>query len=193
VTFLLVHGAGTGPWVFDGWEGKAIDLQAGLNVEAASMLNYEAVVTAHAGLLGRPLVLVGWSMGGLAAMMAARRAQPDRLVLVEPSPPAEVQGFHLEVPIHEGAYDPEEVYGRFPEGVRARAESLLARCERKRGVSVPSLPCPTLVVYSDLFADERGRPVAAFYGAEELHVPAASHWELVLGKTVPAEIVKWSA
>jgi hypothetical protein len=49
------------------------------------------------------------------------------------------------------------------------------------------------VVYSDLFADDRGRPVAEFYGAEELHVPGASHWDLVLGKKAAAEIVKWSA
>lgn len=177
--------------MFEGWEGEAVDLQAGLNVAAASMLNYEAVVTAHAALRPRPLVLVGWSMGGLVAMMAARRVEPDALVLLEPSPPAEVQGFQPDLPLHEGAYDPEGAYGPFP--VRARPESLLARSERKQGISVPSLSGPTLVVYGDEFAEERGRPVAEFYGAEELHVPAASHWDLVLGKTVPAEIVKWAA
>lgn len=191
MTFLLIHGAGSGPWVFDGWEGEAVDLQAGLNVAAASMLNYEAAATADAALRRRRLVLVGWSMGGLVAMMAARRIEPDALVLLEPSAPAEVQGFEPELPLAEGVYDPEEEYGRFP--VRARPESLLARSERKRGVSVPSLDFRTLVVYGDEFAEERGRPVASFYGAEELHVAGASHWDLVLGKTARAEIVKWSA
>ena len=167
-----------------------MDLQAGLNVRAASMLNYEAVVTGDALLMARPLCVVGWSMGGLAAMMAAHRIEPDTLVLLEPSPPAEVQGFDEAVALEEGTYDPEDAYGAFP--VRARPESLLARSERKRGISVASLAYRTLVVYGDEYAEERGRPVAAQYGAEELHVPGASHWDLVLGKNAAAEIVQWA-
>lgn len=132
------------------------------------MLNYEAVVAAAAGLRPRPLVLVGWGMGGLVAMMAARRVEPDRLVLIEP-----------------GGIEPEA-----PPGVRTRPESPLALEECRRGISVPELPARTLVVYGD---ESRGHPVAERHGAEELHVPGASHWELVLGKTVAAEIVKWSA
>jgi pimeloyl-ACP methyl ester carboxylesterase len=193
MNFLLLHGAGSGPWVFDGWEGNAVDMHAGLNVGAASMLNYEAAVACDAVLMPRPLCLVGWSMGGLAAMMAARRVKPQALVLIEPSPPGEVQGFDETVSLEEGTYDPEEVYGTFPSGTRARPESRLARSERRRGVSVPSLDCPTLVVYGADYADDRGRPVAAFYGAEELHVPGASHWELVAGKKTAAAIVQWTA
>lgn len=156
------------------------------------MLNYEAVAAADAALLARPLVLVGWSMGGLVAMMAARRVGPERLVLLEPSPPAEVQGSDEGVPLEEGVYDPEQVYGPFPPGVRSRPEAVLARAERKRGVSVPSLPCPTLVVYGDEFPDERGRRVAAVYGAEELHLPGLSHWELVLRTEALSRVVEWT-
>ena len=43
-SLVLVHGAGSGPWVFDGWERffpdtvtRAIDLHAGVAVEHASM------------------------------------------------------------------------------------------------------------------------------------------------------------
>jgi hypothetical protein len=43
------------------------------------------------------------------------------------------------------------VYGSFPSDMRARPESLFARAERKRGISVPSLPCPSLVIYGDEF------------------------------------------
>jgi len=193
MNFLLVHGGGSGPWVFDGWEGEALDLHAGLNVAAASMLNYEAVVTGDALLMPRPLCVVGWSMGGLAAMMAAHRLDPDALALLEPSPPGEVQGFDESVGLEEGAYDPNDAYGPFPAGVASRPESRLARCERKRGVSVPALACRTLVVYGDEYAEERGRPVAALYGAEELHVPGASHWDLVLGKKAAAAVVQWTA
>jgi pimeloyl-ACP methyl ester carboxylesterase len=190
--FLLVHGAGSGPWIWEAWEGEPVDLQAGLNVGAVSMLNYEAAVARAAEWLEPPLVLVGWSMGGLVAMMAARRVEPERLVLLEPSPPAEVQGFAPDLPLEEGVYDPEGEYGPFPEGVRARPESLLARSERRRGISVPALPCPTLVVYGDEYADERGRAVAAFYGTDELKLEGASHWDLVLGKKVAAAAVGWA-
>ena len=190
MNFLLVHGAGSGPWVFEGWDGEAIDLHAGLNVAAASMVNYEAAVTGDAALVPRPLCLVGWSMGGLAVLMAARRVEPDAIVLLEPSPPGEVQGFDDAVALEEGTYEPEEAYGAFP--VRSRPESRLARSERKRGISVPSLPHRTLVLYGDGYAEERGRPVAALYGAEELHLPGASHWDLVLGKRAAEMVVQWA-
>jgi pimeloyl-ACP methyl ester carboxylesterase len=178
--------------VFEGWDGRAVDLQAGLNVAAASMLNYEAVVACDAGLMPRPLCLVGWSMGGLAAMMAARRVAPEALALLEPSPPTEVQGFDETVPIEEGTLDPERVYGTFPMGVAARPDSLLARAERKRGVSVPPLACPMLVVYGDELGAERGRPVAAFYRAEERHIAGASHWDLVLGEDARYAVAAWA-
>jgi pimeloyl-ACP methyl ester carboxylesterase len=141
------------------------------------MLNYEAVATRAGDWVERPFALLGWSMGGLVALMAARRVEPDLLVLLEPSPPAEVQGVH-DVELAEGVYDPEEEYGPLP--LPARPESLLARGERKRGISVPSLPCPVLVVYGDAFSEVRGRAVASFYGAEELALPGLDHWGLVL-------------
>ncbi len=152
------------------------------------MSNYEAVVYRAAGLLPRSLALCGWSMGGLVAMMAARRAEPERLVLLEPSPPSQVRGPDPGTCPEPGTFDPKEAYGAFPPGMRARPGSALARAERKRGVSVPSLPCPALVVYGEEFAEERGRAVARFYGAEELHVPGADHWALVLDPRVRAEI-----
>jgi hypothetical protein len=185
-SLLLAHGAGSGPWVFEGWadtfpklEVEAVDLMAGLNVAEASMSNYAAVIVRAAEWLPGPLALCGWSSGGLAATMAARQAEADLLVLLEASPPGEVQGFDESVPLEPGTFDPEETYGAFPPGMHARAESSLARAERKRGISLPSLPCPALVVAGDEFADERGRRLAAYYGAEELHLPGLDHWGLV--------------
>jgi pimeloyl-ACP methyl ester carboxylesterase len=173
--------------VFDGWrealaslEVEAPDLQAGLNVAEAAMSNYAAVVVRAAEAVPAPTALVGWSMGGLVAMLAARPANAARLVLLEPSPPAEVQGEHPEIALEAGTFDPEGTYGAFPTGVRARAESALARAERKRGVSIAELPSPALVVCGDEYADERGRAVAARYGAELLHLAGRSHWDLVL-------------
>ena len=72
--------------------------------------------------------------------------------------------------------------------MRARPESSLARAERKRGISIPSLPCPALVAYGDEFAEERGHALAAHYGAEELHLPGLDHWGLVLDERVREEL-----
>ena len=187
----MAHGAGSGPWVFDGWPNAfpgmdvaAVDLQAGLNLAEASMTNYAAVVARATEWLPRPVAICGWSSGGLAAMMAARQAEADLLVLLEASPPGEVQGFDESVPVEPGTFDPEETYGAFPPGMRARPESSLARAERKRGISVPALPCPALVVYGDEFAQERGRRLASYYGAEELAFPGLDHWGLVLDEQV---------
>ena len=152
------------------------------------MSNYAAVAVRAAEWLPRPLALCGWSSGGLAAMMGARQAEADYLVLLETSPPGEVQGFDESVPLAPGTFDSEETYGSFPRGMRARPESSLARAERKRGISVPTLPCPALVVYGDEFAEERGRRLAAYYGAEELHFPGLDHWALVLDEQVRKEL-----
>ena len=169
----------------------AVDLQAGLNVAEASMLNYEAAVTADAGLLPRPLAVFAWSMGGLAAMMAAHRVEPDALVLLEPSPPGEVQGIDETIPFEPGTYDGGEAYGRFPDGIPSRPESKLARAERKRGISVPSLPARTLVVSGRDFAEARGAAIAKFYGVGLLAFPDASHWDLVQDDGVRIRIAEW--
>ena len=177
--------------MFEGWaesfptvEVLAVDLQAGLNVAEASMTNYAAVIARDAERIPHPRALCGWSSGGLAAMMAARQAEAELLVLLEASTPAEVQGFDESIPLEPGTFDPEKTYGAFPPGMPARPESSLARAERKRGISVPSLPCPALVVYGDEFADERGQELAAFYGAEALAFPGLGHWDLVLDERV---------
>jgi hypothetical protein len=118
-------------------------------------------------------------MGGLVALQASERVGPQSVVLLEPSPPAEAQGVDLTVELRPGGFDPEEVYGSFPPGMSARPESLLARLGRKRGISVPALACPSLVVVGDSFREERGAPVARLYGSELVDLPGLDHWDLV--------------
>jgi pimeloyl-ACP methyl ester carboxylesterase len=143
------------------------------------MADYAERVVAAAGELPRPLALCGWSMGGLVVLLAAEQAQPDTVILLEPSPPAEVQGFDHEIAPSEGTFDPEEAYGAFPAGVPARPESSLARAERKRGISIPSLRCRSVVVYGDEFREARGTAVARLYGSAECDFPGLDHWDLV--------------
>lgn len=195
---MVVHGAGSGPWVFDGWSRefsgmllRPVDLHAELDVARASMTDYcDRVVACMKNVIGGA-ALCGWSMGGLVALMAQRHVAPACLVLLEPSPPGEVQGFNPAARVEPGTFDPEDVYGRFPAGVASRPESLLARGERKRGSSVPEVRCPTLVVSGDEFYGERGEPLARFYRAEHLHFPGLSHWDLVLRPEVRRAIVSF--
>jgi pimeloyl-ACP methyl ester carboxylesterase len=181
--------------VFDGWADafpgvvvEAVDLQAGLDAARASMHDYANAVATAATQLPRPVALLGWSLGGLAVLMAAARVGPEWVVLVESSAPAEVQGTNAAVELADGTFDPEEVYGPFPPGVQARPESLRARAERKRGVSIPSLSCRSLVVFGRDFPDERGRQLAAVYGSAELSFPDLDHWGLVLDPRVPEAV-----
>jgi pimeloyl-ACP methyl ester carboxylesterase len=190
-SLLLVHGAGSGPWIYDDWPEAfpslrvaAVDLQEGLDVGSAAMADYADRVVAAARELPQPVALCGWSMGGLAVLQAATRARPHSIILLDSSPPGEVQGFDSAVATAAGTFDPEAVYGRFPAGVRARPESSLARAERKRGISVPQLPCPSLVIYGDDFRDERGTPIAHLYGSEERAFPGLDHWDLVRDRRV---------
>ncbi|MDQ3915225.1 MAG: hypothetical protein M3323_07855, partial [Actinomycetota bacterium] len=108
-------------------------------------------------------------------------------VLMEPSAPAEVQGF-ADAADERGTFDPEHVYGAFPDGVTARAESARARAHRKRGISVRALPARSLVVFGDAFERERGRAIAAHYGIDSDYFPGLGHWDLVLRPEVRTRI-----
>jgi pimeloyl-ACP methyl ester carboxylesterase len=173
-----------GPWIYEGWVNDfptlyvaTVDLHEGLDVSRASMDDYAERVVAMAAIAPQPAALCGWSMGGLAVLQAAGRVQPHSVIVLEPSAPAEIAGWDLDVQLTEGTFDPEAVYGPFPGEVPGRPESSLARAERKRGISVPSLPCASLVIYGDEFRDERGVAVARLYGASEHHFSGLDHWD----------------
>lgn len=197
-SLVLVHGAGSGPWVFDGWAESfpgmivaTVDLHRGLDVGRAAHEDYAANLVAAAADLSPPVALCGWSMGGLVVLQATLELLPDRVILVEASPPAEVQGFNPGASITDGVFDPEAVYGAFPPGMRSRPESLRARGQRKRGISIPSLPCPSLVVYGDSFPTERGSLLARLYDSDTLAFPGLDHWDLVLDPRARTAIATW--
>jgi len=199
-SLLLIHGAGSGPSVFTDWHShfphlltEAIDLHVHLDVDRASMADYTNAVTVAARRLPRPVSLCGWSMGGLVALKASVLTRPCSLVLLEPSPPAEIQGFHAEVTLPLGTFDPEQAYGPFPQGYPARPESSKARAERKRGISVPAISCPMLVLYGQEFPGDRGREVAHLYGSRERYFPDLDHWGLILDPRVPDVIAQYLA
>jgi hypothetical protein len=75
--------------------------------------------------------------------------------------------------------------------MRARPESLRARAERKRGISIPALACPSLVVHGDDFPGDRGHDLAAHLGSDLRAFPGFDHWDLVLRPEVPAAVAAW--
>jgi len=157
------------------------------------MDNYTERVVAEGRLLSKPVALCGWSMGGLVAMMAVSKLNPESLTLIEASAPGEVQGFNEEIELRTGAFDSERAYGAFPLGFRSRPESQYARDERKRGISVPALPNRTLIISGSEHPDERGRQLAAFYGVHLREFPTLNHWELVRAISVRDEIYRFLA
>jgi len=188
---LLVHGAGSGPWIYRDWGDAfenipitAVDLQEGLDVARSSMNDYAERVSDAGKQMKQPVAIVGWSMGGLVAMYVAHQLRLHSLALIEPSPPAETQGFHPHVELTDGAFNAEEVYGKFPADILSRPESSLARAERKRGMSVPALPRRTLIIYGDDFRVERGEALVDFYNVEGRFFVGLGHWDLVLNPKV---------
>ncbi|WP_225753514.1 alpha/beta fold hydrolase [Actinotalea sp. Marseille-Q4924] len=195
---VLVHGATSGPWVFDGWPGafpgydvRVPDLQEGLDVAQARMSDYVDRVLGE--VADRPSVVCGWSMGGLVALMAAQRStMVAALVVIEPSLPVELTGGDPRRALRSGTYDAESAYGPVAPGTRHRPESLLAFDERKRGISVPSVTCPLLVV-AGRSGPPRGRQVAQHYGADLVEFPDLGHSDLVADPGVMAGIASWLA
>ena len=135
-----------------------------------------------------------WPAGAWAGSWCSSRPSASsltRVVLLEPSPPGELQGFDPEIPLEAGTFDGPTTYGAFPVGFRSRPESALALAERKQGISVPQLKCPSLVVHGSDFAAERGQDIAAFYGSDTLTFTGLDHWDLVHVPEVRTAVAGW--
>jgi pimeloyl-ACP methyl ester carboxylesterase len=108
---IMVHGAFCGGWAFDafrepfeasGYRCLTPDLRghgAGTRLSAVaqiSMSDYAADIIALIEKQPTPPILVGHSLGGLVAQMAAAKAEVAALVLLAPSAPWGVTGASLE-------------------------------------------------------------------------------------------------
>ncbi len=110
-TIIMVHGAFCGGWTFEDFripfeaEGYRVltpDLRGhGANasraaVASASMSDFASDIAALIRAEPTPPILIGHSMGGLVAQMAAAKAPVSALVLLAPSAPWGVQGGSME-------------------------------------------------------------------------------------------------
>src|SRR3954470_784265 len=172
---VLIHGAANSAavWRFwaplladAGWSTYAIDLRGhgaspAVSLAATSMHDYLEDVRRTIGQLRDRPVVIGWSMGGLVALMAAAEGLAAACVGLAPSTP--VQAADTSVPLRDGEFGPEEygITSRDPERQDAMPdldreerlvalgslgqESRYARDERQRGIVVERLPCPLLI------------------------------------------------
>jgi pimeloyl-ACP methyl ester carboxylesterase len=108
---LLVHGAFCGGWVWDAFAarlrdagcvvaapdlpGHASDDPPG-SVAGRSISDYARAIAAVAEKMPSPPVLIGHSLGGLVALLAAARTRTAGVALLAPSPPWGVSGSTME-------------------------------------------------------------------------------------------------
>jgi pimeloyl-ACP methyl ester carboxylesterase len=101
---VMVHGAFCAGWAFDAFRAPferaghpvvAPDLPGhggGATVTGRSMADYAEAVRRVVEAQSEPPILIGHSLGGLVAQMAARRARVSALILLAPSAPWGVTG-----------------------------------------------------------------------------------------------------
>ncbi len=217
---VLIHGAANSArvWRFwqqglaqRGWATYAVDLRGhgrsrAANLAETAMADYAADVNALTRHLVRPPVLIGWSMGGLVAMMVAATGRAAGCVGLAPSLPTRY--VDESVLLRPGTFGAEEygIVSRYPaeqpampdldreERLVALAslgpESRLARDERRRGVVIERIGCPLLIVTGTV---DRQWPSERYEGlwlpADRLVAPGASHWGLVLNRRVLATLI----
>jgi pimeloyl-ACP methyl ester carboxylesterase len=105
---VMVHGAFCASWVFDAFRGPfeaaghrviTPDLpghEPGGNPAGRSMTDYAKAVAAVCDACETPPILIGHSLGGLAAQLAAGRTRLSALILLAPSAPWGVYGVTME-------------------------------------------------------------------------------------------------
>jgi pimeloyl-ACP methyl ester carboxylesterase len=210
---VLVHGAANsaGVWVFwqralaeRGWASYAIDLRGHggsdrIDLSETTMADYADDVQSAIVQLERKPVVMGWSMGGLVAMIVAASGGATACIALAPSLPAQKRDASLKLRRGEFGAD---FYGitsndladqpAMPDLDREERtialtscgpESLLARDDRKAGIVIESIPCPLLIVTGTADATyPRAKYDGLWLSAEHIDIEGASHWGLVLGK-----------
>ena len=222
---ILIHGAANSSSVFvhwqqeltrRGWDSFAVDLRghgrSTADLSEVTMGDYVQDVVSVVDPLRRPPVLLGWSMGGLVAMMASAVMPAMACVGLAPSTPS--TSIDKSVELRHGVFNSAE-YGitnrdpneqmTMPDLAKPErqialdslcVESLLARDERKRGVVIESLPCPLLVVTGSLDQYWPSSKYTDLAIAHELvEFDGLSHWGLVLNRerlpNVVAHVTSW--
>jgi pimeloyl-ACP methyl ester carboxylesterase len=215
----LIHGAANSATIWTywqqalaeaGWPSHAIDLRghgrsAPVDLSATRMTDYAEDVRTLLAQLPPNAVLMGWSLGGLVALMVAAAGAAAACVALAPSAPARSRD--AAATLRRGVFGPDE-YGLTRGGAmnprampdldpeeRAVAigslcdDSRYARDDRQAGIVIERLPCSLLLVTGTA---DRQWPVSRYEGlwlpADYVSVDGASHWGLVLSRRAIASL-----
>lgn len=225
-TNILIHGAANSSLVWTFWQKEftqagfstnAIDLRghepnSAYDLSQTGMGDYVKDIHEACKQLEQIPILIGWSMGGLLAMMAAAKFGATACIALAPSTPAREANSNVE--LRTGFFDSSEydILSPDPDNQPAmpdlslderkialaslRKESLLARTERKRGIFLDSLPCPLLIVTG---SHDEYWPKKCYDNlwlqADYIDIEACSHWGLVLNNQavsrMASQVIDW--
>lgn len=219
---VLVHGswASSAMWMIyiqpfsqRGWNIYALDLRghgrSSGEVAGTTMSDYVSDI--HQVIVEYSLenpIIIGHSMGGLAALMYAVQYGARAIVAIDPSPSKEVQGRGEQKeypetysPVDAGMpIDLMEVMKALPDIPQEKLmkmkemfgkESGVARSERKLGISVPKekISTPVLFVGGELSESvpfgigiKTTQSMAEYYGKELIEIKGATHPGILLGE-----------
>jgi pimeloyl-ACP methyl ester carboxylesterase len=223
---ILVHGAAHSAsiWTFwqnelaaQGWASYAIDLcghgrSLHADLSSTSMQDSAADGCMLAQQFKRPPIILGWSMGGLVALMIASAGVAAACIALAPSTPARQRD--LSVALRRGEFGPEEygITSRDPQEQIAMPdlnceerlialaslsrESRLAKDKCTAGIVIASLPCPLLLVTG---TEDKAWPAERYHDLrlklDHFSVESASHWRLVLNRqalgTMISAVLNW--
>lgn len=210
-TLIFVHGSMQGAWVYTLWlqaahengiPAIAVDVRGhgGLPTQdllTAGLNDYGDDVAAVARTLDHPPVLLGHSMGGVMVGVAASRTPISGLVLLTPSPPANLPGAQPVPPVDESKplapadaatviekYLPNHAGQDISAFVERQCpESSVAANDRYKlrvSVDVDKIDAPALCISAGrdwpiTHPPGQDKAVGDFYGAENIHLPEAAH------------------
>ena len=213
-TVVMIHGAGGGGWEYDkwrpvferrGWKVVNRDLVPVHGDYARTTLaDYVSQVVGWCPA-GRPVILIGASMGGRLALEAAPRVHPLAIVLVDSVPP-EGHNPRKFPPVVKWAKGPlKDTIDSMPDSDEAtikwawkkwRDESGQVMASLSRGGKVQTPKCPVIVVIGEKDTDvppALSRAVARRFHAQVLTYPGMSHVGPLLSRSaarVAADVVK---
>ncbi len=208
---IFVHGNMQGAWIYSNWlkvlheagiAATAVDARGhgGLPTEdllAAGLSDYGDDVANIARTFEHPPVLAGHSMGGMMVGVGATRTDVSGLILLAPSPPANLPGAQPVPPVDETRQLPpadektvrEKYLPNHKEHdisamlERQCSESSVAINDRYKlrvAVDVDKINCPALCIAAGrdwpiTHPPGQDAAVGDFYGAENINIPEAAH------------------
>lgn len=212
---VMIHGAGGGGWEYDKW--RPVFTRAGYEVVAKDLVpvkggyektrleDYVKQVVAWCPK-DRPVVLIGASMGGMLAQLAASRVKTKAVVLVNSTSP-ESKGKRTLPPVVRWANGPlKDTRDSMPDSdektilwawKKWRDESGAVMEALSAGPQVPPFKAPVLVVIGQNDTDippEKSRRLAARYKADLHEYQSMSHVGPLLStraEEVAGSVVAW--